>query len=121
MASAIIGFDAQKTFTQEIEVEDLGNCALRCTNKDFEDYYICTQTIMGKTYILKFGPVVADINELTEDFDLSYKKIDYKEKVIEREINLLVNDAKKKINQVEIIKLEEALEMIPTSDRFIPA
>lgn len=120
MSSAIFDFDSQKTFAQSIELEDIGNCALRCTNPAFEDYYIITQTSMGKTYILKFGPLVADLTELNEDFNLSYKKIDYKETIITKEINLLLNDTKKKINQVMIIELSEALEQLPTSDAFIP-
>jgi len=120
MASAIFDFDPKKVFAQSIEVEDIGNCALRCTNPDFEDYYVAAQTVDGKTFILKFGPIIADLDSIDKEFNLSYKKIDYKEKIIEREINLLINDGKKGINQVEKIEVEEVLQMIPTSDKFIP-
>lgn len=117
----IFDFDLQKSYAQSIEVEDIGNFGLRCTNKAFEDFYICAQTCMGKTYILKFGPIMTDVNELTEDFTLEYKKIDYKEKAINLEINKFINDGRRGINQAEVVSVEEVLQAIPTYDKFIPA
>lgn len=121
MASALISFDLQKTYANSIEIKDLGEFALRCTSAEFEDYYIAAQTTMGKTFILKFGPILADVDELCDEFFLSYKKIDYKEGTIIKEINSLLNDAKKGINATEEITLQDALQAIPTADRFIPA
>lgn len=120
MSSAIFNFDSQKIFAQSIEVEDIGNCALKCLNKAFDEYYVITQTVMGKTYILKFGPIQSDLGMLQAGFNLSYKKINYKEEVIEKEITLLLVDSKKEINSVEQISIEDALNLIPTSDMFIP-
>lgn len=120
MSSAIFNFDSQKIFAQSIEVEDIGNCALKCLNRAFDEYYVITQTVMGKTYILKFGPIQSDLGMLQAGFNLSYKKINYKEEVIEKEITLLLVDSKKEINSVEQISIEDALNLIPTSDMFIP-
>lgn len=120
MPSGLIDFDLQKTYAQSIEVEDIGNCAIRCTNAVFDDYYIVIQTTMGKTSILSFGPILADADVIQEDFLLSFKKIDYKEKTIANEINKFVNDARKAIKQAEAISLEDALQAIPTYDAFIP-
>lgn len=117
----IIDFDQQKVFTQSVDIEDIGNCALRCSTVDFVDYYFCTQTIMGKTYILKFGPIVADLDAFVDDFELQYKKIDYKEKAICKEINMLLNDPKKQIKEVIKIEFEEVMEQVPTADKFVPA
>jgi len=117
---AIFEFDLQKTYAQAISVEDIGNCAIRCTNPSMEDYYIVTQTSLGKTYILKFGPLTPDVDELSEDFELTYKKVDYKETTIKLEITKLINDGRKKINQAELISLDDALNAIPTADQFIP-
>lgn len=120
MASALVNFDLQKTYAQTIEVEDIGNCAIRSTNAGFEDYYIVIQTVMGKTSILTFGPILADVSIIQEDFNLSFKKIDYKEKNINNEINKFINDTRKAIKQAEVISIEEALQAIPTYEAFIP-
>lgn len=120
MASALVNFDLQKTYAQTIEVEDIGNCAIRSTNAGFEDYYIVIQTVMGKTSILTFGPILADVSIIQEDFNLNFKKIDYKEKNINNEINKFINDTRKAIKQAEVISIEEALQTIPTYEAFIP-
>lgn len=120
MSSALVNFDLQKTYAQTIEVEDIGNCAIRATSGAFEDYYIVIQTVMGKTSILAFGPILADVAVLQEDFNLSFKKIDYKEKNITNEINKFINDMRKGIKQADIISVEDALRAIPTYDAFIP-
>lgn len=120
MASALVNFDLQKTYAQTIEVEDIGNCAIRSTNAGFEDYYIVIQTVMGKTSILTFGPILADVSIIQEDFNLNFKKIDYKEKNINNEINKFINDTRKAIKQAEVISVEEALQAIPTYEAFIP-
>ena len=75
---------------------------------------------MGKTFILKFGPVIADLEELTENFSLEYKKIN-KEAKISKEIGLFLNDPKKKIIQVQAIELAELLSKIPAASSFVPA
>ena len=120
MASALFNFDLQKTYAQSVEVEDLGNCALRCSNQDFVEFYLTTQTVMGKTYVLKFGPILPDLAIPADDFALTYKKFDYKESLIEKEINQFINDGRRKINLIEIIPIEDALEAIPAAEAFIP-
>ena len=65
-------YNLKKVYTKEIEVEDSGNCALKCTNAVGEEWYVQIQSIMGELYILKFGPVVDGIDILDWDFDLSY-------------------------------------------------
>ena len=68
---------------------------------------------MGKTSILKFGPVMPDIDVLFNDFTVSYKKIDYKENLIEKEVDKFINDYKKEITLVEEITEYEAWQDFP--------
>lgn len=109
----IFEFSVKKTFNESIDVVDAGNTALKCTNQLMDSYYIITKTVMGKTYILKFGPVCPDIDELLDDFSVSYKKIDYKESAIYREIEKYINDFKKEISTVEEITEHEAWKDFP--------
>lgn len=109
----IFEFSVQRTFNESIDVVDIGNTALRCTNKHLDNFYIILKTVMGKTSILKFGPVCPDVEVLQNDFSVAYKKIDYKENVICREIDKFINDFKKEIDSVEEITEYEAWQDFP--------
>jgi len=109
----IFEFSVQRTFNESIDVVDIGNTALRCTNNQLDNYYIIIKTVLGKTSILKFGPICPDLETLLNDFSVSYKKIDYKEPVICREIDKFINDFKKDIKTVEEITDYEAWKDFP--------
>ena len=109
----IFEYSVQKTFNESIDVVDIGNTALRCHGSKLDFYYIILKTIMGKTFIIKFGPVCPDIDLLIPEFAVSYKKIDYKESLIEKEIDKFINDGKKGINLVEEITEYEAWQAFP--------
>jgi hypothetical protein len=109
----VFEFSIQKTFNQSIDVVDVGNTALRCTNSHMDNYYIITRTVFGKTSVLKFGPVCPDIEALINDFSVSYKKVDYKENLLFKEIDKFLNDYKKEIETVEEITEFEAWEDFP--------
>jgi hypothetical protein len=104
----IFEFSIQKTFNQSIDVVDMGNTALRCSNQAMDNYYIIIKTIMGTTHIIKFGPVCPDLEVLYDDFFVNYKKINYKEATIYKEIDKFINDYKKEIQNVEEITEYEA-------------
>jgi hypothetical protein len=109
----VFEFSIQKTFNQSIDVVDVGNTALRCANSHMDNYYIITRTVFGKTSVLKFGPVCPDIEALINDFSVSYKKVDYKENLLFKEIDKFLNDYKKEIETVEEITEFEAWEDFP--------
>ena len=109
----IFEYLVQKTFNESIDVVDIGNTALRCHGAKLDFYYIILKTVMGKTSILKFGPVMPDIDILFNDFTVSYKKIDYKENLIEKEVDKFINDYKKEITLVEEITEYEAWQDFP--------
>jgi hypothetical protein len=110
----IFEYSVQKTFSESIDVVDMGNTALRCTNRLMDNYYIIVKTVMGKTSIIKFGPVCPDIEALINDFSVSYKKIDYKEGAIYKEIEKFINDFKKEIDKIEEITEYEAWQDFPS-------
>lgn len=114
----IFEFSVQKTFNQSIDVVNVGNTALRCVNKQMDSFYIITKTVYGKTSILKFGPVCPDIDVLLNDFVVSYKKIDYKEAALFKEIDKFLNDFKKEIDTVEEVTDFEAWEDFPQIKQY---
>jgi hypothetical protein len=109
----IFEYSVQKTFNESIDVVDIGNTALRCHGSKLDFYYIILKTILGKVHIMKFGPVMPDIDVLFSDFSVSYKKIDYKESLIEKEVDKFINDYKKEITLVEEISEYEAWQDFP--------
>lgn len=107
-------YDLQEIFTKSVEIEDLGNIFLRCTEEAFgNEYYFVLKTIMGKSHLLKFGPCFPETEILLKNFTANYKKFDYKESTILKEVKLFVNDGKKTITKVENISMEEALAEFP--------
>lgn len=109
----IFEFSVQKTFDQSIDIVDIGNTALRCTNRLMDDYFLIVKTVFGKTHIIKFGPVCPDIDILIDGFSVSYTKLDYKETKIHKEIDKFINDFKKEINNIEEITEYEAWNAFP--------
>ncbi len=109
----VFEFSVKRTFDQSIDIVDMGNTALRCTNTNLLDFYIITKTIFGKTSIIKFGPIYPDTEILLNDFSVSYKKIDYKENLVFKEIDKFINDFKKEISSIEEITEFEAWQAFP--------
>lgn len=111
-------YSVEKTFKQSIDVVDIGNMALRCTSSLMQDYYLITKTVLGKTSILKFGPISDEIGTFLEDFTVSYKKINYKELLIKNEVNKFINDFKKEIYDIEEITDYELWKCFPNIQEY---
>ena len=110
----VFEYSVQKTFNEAIDVVDIGNTALKCVGSTLDEYYIILKTVMGKVSILKFGPVCPDLEVLLNDFSVSYKKIDYKESAIFKEVDKFINDFKKEVTSIEEITEYEAWLAFPS-------
>jgi hypothetical protein len=109
----VFEYSVQRTFNESIDVVDIGNAALKCVGSKLDEYYIILKTVMGKVSIVKFGPVIPDLEELLNDFTVSYKKIDYKETAIHKEVDKFINDFRKEITSVEEVTEYEAWQALP--------
>lgn len=112
-------FNAQPVFMGKIEVEDLGNFALRAKSELGREYYVVVKTFLGKTIILKFGPLAPDLTALIYNMDLSFKKIDFKETAICREVDKFINDGRSSIVDIELISEMEALSYLPSAESIL--
>jgi hypothetical protein len=113
----VFEYSVQRTFNESIDVVDIGNAALKCVGSKLDEYYIILKTVMGKVSIVKFGPVIPDLEELLNDFTVSYKKIDYKETAIHKEVDKFINDFRKEITSVEEVTEYEAWQALPVIQR----
>lgn len=104
----IFEYDEQLVFTQSIDVVDIGNMCLRCQKAAMSHlvyYYLRTKTVMGKTSLITYGPIVEGADGMISDFNVTYKRYDYKERQIAKDTNSFIHDPKK-----EIVLVEEVLE-----------
>lgn len=109
----IFDYASEEVFTKQLDLVDPGNTCIRGTNEEKMDYYLIIKTVMGKTSFLKFGPVFPDAPILLEDFSVSYKKANYKENTINKEINLFLNDTKKCLVEAKETVEYEAFQAFP--------
>ena len=118
----LIDYSATKTFTQSLQINDIGNCAIHGEGSFRDgkvtlpgDYYMIVSTIMGKTTMIKWGPMIPDIVALPNTFKLEIKTCQYKELTIIREIQSFINDGLKGIHDATEMLPEETLEFLPTA------
>lgn len=112
----IFEFDQQPVFTQTLEIGDIGNTTIKCSSSMNGDWFLRTKTVMGKTSLLIFGPVIAGSVEdypLIDGFTVSFSKFDYKERLIIKAINQLLNDPKKDITYAEEMLEQAAIANFP--------
>lgn len=115
----IFEFDQQPIFMQNIQVQDIGNVAMRCTNEKGQEWYLVVKTYLGKTAFIKYGPVYGGIEALVDNMELTFKKFDYKESTIVKEINKCLNDGRSSITKVELVSEWSGLSAMPTPDAFL--
>ena len=111
----IFEFKPEMCYMEQLDVEDIGNVCIRATSEHELEYYIITKTILGKTFILKFGPILPDLQTLWPGFSVNFSKIDYKEGKIIKEISTMLNNSnpKDKIAKAEVITEYEAFSIFP--------
>ena len=111
----IFEFKPEMCYMEQLDVEDIGNVCIRATSEHELEYYIITKTILGKTFILKFGPILPDLQALWSGVSVNFNKIDYKEGKIIKEISTMLNNSnpKDKIAKAEVITEYEAFSIFP--------
>lgn len=111
----IFEFKPEMCYMEQLDVEDIGNVCIRAVSEHELEYYIITKTILGKTFILKFGPILPDLQALWSGFSVNFSKIDYKEGKIIKEISAMLNNSnpKDKIAKAEVITEYEAFSIFP--------
>lgn len=122
----IIEYNATRTFTDTLELDDPGNCAIRGEGffRDGKiildgEYYLVISTVMGKTTFIKWGPLIPDIDILPNTFKLEIKTSPYKEYTIEKEIKAFINDGFKGIQSAEELAVDDALTFLPKEANYL--
>lgn len=115
----IFDYSAQRMFAQQLQLDDIGHFAIRCKALDGTECYMLMETVMGKTAMFTWGPMMPDAPMLVDKFNLTYKILKYKESIISKEITRFINDPQHKIYDIEVIGISEALTLMPTTEMYL--
>ena len=102
----------QEQPTGQIEIDNIGNFAISCTNDLFNEYFFIAVTDMGQTRILTYGPQRVDVDDAFMSRSWNYLSMQYDVRKIEKMIDKFINDPKKGITQVTIINIDDALASV---------
>jgi hypothetical protein len=121
----LIDYSATKTFTQTLQIDDIGNCAIHGEGSFRDgkvtlpgDYYMIIKTIFGKTVFIKWGPLMPDFTALPNTFKLEVKTSQYKKGTIMKEIQSFINDGMKSIHDAAEMLPEEAIKFLPEAINY---
>ena len=95
-----------ETAMDSVDIEDIGNVCLRCSNDDALEWYLKIKTELGWCYVTHYGPLRIDSNHLDTAFYFSFQPFEYSEKKLYKIINDFLNNPKRTITVVEIIDVE---------------
>ena len=110
---------AQITTTADIEIGNIGNTCIQAFNDVADEYYLYLHTDLGRTTIIEYGPIVADMEELPDFCICNYSVIDYNEKKIDKIIDKFLNNPTRKITQAQEISAEHFKECVKDIKRYI--
>ena len=85
--------------TGELEVEDIGNCTIQACNDMGMIWYLMTQTTLGWTKIMEYGPATPDFDELPKSAFCTFERIEFDEKKLNKKINEFLNNPRRGITQ----------------------
>lgn len=101
----------------DIEVDTIGNTAIRGYSSDGCEYYIVIKTDLGWTEIFEFGPVVPDIQQLPKSVTYYYDRIEYSEYRVIKRIDKFLNN--NPIVNAEVIDFETAKQNMRNLSNYI--
>lgn len=110
MASGTFEYMQVVTVGAQLEIDDIGECAILARNDLGEEYYLITTTYMGQTEIIEYGPCIPDIQLLPKSVTYKYNRIDYSEYKIENYIDKFLN--KNPITFAEVTDMETIKSLI---------
>lgn len=74
----------------QIDIDDIGNCALIATTMDMDTYSMVIKTVLGVTEIYSCGPIGVD-GDLGDYYSTTYRKFPYSESKIKNAITKFIN------------------------------
>ena len=105
------------TLNADIEIEDIGNCAIKAFTDLGNEYILIIDTLLGWSRIFQYGPVRPDFDILPAAVKESYNKIPFDERKIKNIIIKFLN--MEGITQAIAVDREEALDDCKSIIKFM--
>lgn len=87
MASGIFDYMLIKTVGAQLNIDDIGDCAILARDDLGQEYYLIINTKMGWTDMIEYGPALPDFDALPKSVKYLYDRIEYSEFKIEKRID----------------------------------
>lgn len=91
MSSGVFEYMQVVTVGAQLEVDDIGECAILARDDLGQEYYLLITTRMGQTETIEYGPCIPDISLLPKSVTYKYNRFDYSEFRIEKVIDKFLN------------------------------
>lgn len=105
----------------QLEVDDIGQCAILGRNDLGEEWYLFIKTELGWTEIIEWGPVIPDFDLLPATVNISYNRIEWSSYKIEKTIDKFLNNPKRGITQAQLTDVNEVRHLLITPiDKVFP-
>ena len=101
----------------QLEIEDIGNCAIQTCTDMGACYYMVITTNLGTTRFVQYGPIVPDIGVLPDKVEVLYKSMNWDSRKLAKEIDKFIRTGA--ITQAVLIDRIEALDMCKDVARYL--
>jgi hypothetical protein len=99
-------------FTGVIDIDNIGNVCLEALNDFGMMWLLCIKTVEGQTEVIEYGPILVDIDKLSESVYYTYDRFQFDSRKIDRRIEQFINNPKRIITQVNEIDIKDCKERI---------
>lgn len=117
--NASIPYYYQEQATDELAIEDIGNCAIIANDDLNTRYFLLIRTVLGVTGVVEYG-AYRD-GKVVPSCQCSYMQFDYSEKKIYNIINKFLNNPRRCITQAQVYNedMKDLVKMIKNPVRFL--
>lgn len=95
--------------TAELNIDDIGNCAIESCNADGEYFYLIIVTKEGYSHIIEYGPYNPDFISPPSYLNYSFRYFMYSMPRLKKIIDTYLNNSLYHLNSAKLITIEEAL------------
>ena len=107
----------QEVATQSLDVDDIGNVAIRAQDETHIEYYLIISTEFGLTKVFEYGPSIPDVYELPLHVSASYNQFEFNETKIIKRIDKFLNS--NTIAKAEVVEKEEIIPLIRRLENYV--
>lgn len=91
----------------QLEINDLGNCAVIANDDRNVCYYLVIKTELGSSIVMEAGPFIPDEKVLVKSVNINFKRLDYNESKLSTIVDKFLNNPYRNITQAREVDENE--------------